>query len=123
MAKKRSPSNCKGQDANTVTVVNAVKDLMADYEKSINGLKVDYSLDQGEPVEESVSQMVNKALFGGGIAVLIILLFLRDIKSTITSVISIPVSILLALVVLHWADYTLNIMTWCNDDCDWAGDR
>ena len=34
-----------------------------------------YHLDQGEPIEESVSTMVEKALFGGLIAVLIILLF------------------------------------------------
>ncbi|SOC08769.1 HAE1 family hydrophobic/amphiphilic exporter-1 [Ureibacillus xyleni] len=101
----------KGQEANTVTVVNAVKDLIKEEEKKIDGLIVDISLDQGEPIEESVFSMVEKAVFGGLIAVLIILLFLRDFKSTIISIISIPVSIFMALLLLHWMDITLNIMT------------
>lgn len=101
----------KGQEANTVEVVNAVKDLMKDYEDKYAGLNVDYTFDQGEPIENSVSQMVSKALFGGGIAILIILLFLRDVRSTIISIISIPVSILTALLILDYLDMTLNIMT------------
>lgn len=101
----------KGQEANTVTVVNAVKDLIEEEEAAIDGLKVDISLDQAEPIEDSVFSMVEKAVFGGLIAVLIILLFLRDFKSTIISIISIPVSIFMALLLLNWLDITLNIMT------------
>ncbi|GAA3328825.1 hypothetical protein GCM10020331_074360 [Ectobacillus funiculus] len=52
-----------------------------------------------------------KAVFGGLIAVLIILLFLRDLKSTIISIISIPVSIFMAFMLLNWMNITLNIMT------------
>ena len=101
----------KGQDANTVTVANAVKDLIEEEQEAISGLKIDVSLDQGTPIEDSVFTMVEKAVFGGLIAVLIILLFLRDFKSTIISIISIPVSVFMALLALHWLDITLNIMT------------
>jgi multidrug efflux pump subunit AcrB len=101
----------KGQQANTVDVVNSVKDLIKEQEEKIEGLVIDVSLDQGEPIEESVATMVEKALFGGLIAVLIILLFLRDFKSTIISIISIPVSIFMALLLLNWMEITLNIMT------------
>ncbi len=101
----------KGQQDNTVDVVNAVKELIEEEEENIEGLVVDISLDQGEPIEESINTMVEKALFGGLIAVLIILLFLRDYKSTIISIISIPTSIFMALLLLNWMDITLNIMT------------
>ena len=101
----------KGQEANTVTVVNEIKDLIEDEKKAIEGLVIDISLDQGEPIEQSVFSMVEKAVFGGLIAILIILLFLRDFKSTIISIISIPVSIFMALLLLNWMDITLNIMT------------
>ena len=101
----------KGQQANTVDVVNDVKKLIKEEEAAIKGLVIDVSLDQGEPIEASVSTMIEKALFGGLIAVLIILLFLRDFKSTIISIISIPVSIFMALMLLNWLDITLNIMT------------
>lgn len=101
----------KEQQANTVDVVNEVKDLIKEEKKKIDGLVIDVSLDQGEPIEESVTTMIEKALFGGLIAVLIILLFLRDFKSTIISIVSIPVSIFMALLLLNWMDITLNIMT------------
>lgn len=101
----------KEQQANTVDVVNEVKDLVKEQKKKIDGIVIDISLDQGEPIEKAVSTMVEKALFGGLIAVLIILLFLRNIKSTIISIVSIPVSIFMALLLLNWLDITLNLMT------------
>ncbi|PKG24778.1 efflux RND transporter permease subunit [Niallia nealsonii] len=101
----------KSQQANTVDVVNAVKDLVKDETKKIDGLDINITVDQGKPIEESVFTMIEKAVFGGLIAVLIILLFLRDFKSTIISIISIPVSIFMALLLLNWMDITLNIMT------------
>jgi multidrug efflux pump subunit AcrB len=101
----------KGQEANTVDVVNSVKELIKEQKEKIEGLVIDVSLDQGAPIEKSVSTMVEKALFGGLIAVLIILLFLRDFKSTIISIVSIPVSIFMAFLLLNWMEITLNIMT------------
>lgn len=101
----------KAQTANTVTVVNAVKELIDEQKDENPSLVIDVTLDQAEPIEASVFAMIEKALFGGGIAVLIILLFLRDWRSTVISIISIPVSIFMALLVLNWLDITLNIMT------------
>lgn len=101
----------KEQQANTVDVVNEVKDLVKEEKAKIDGLVIDVSLDQGKPIQESVSTMIEKAVFGGLIAVLIILLFLRDFKSTIISIVSIPVSIFMALLLLNWMEITLNIMT------------
>ena len=101
----------KEQQANTVDVVNSVKELVEEEKAKVEGLVIDVSLDQGAPIEKSVSTMVEKALFGGLIAVLIILLFLRDFKSTIISIVSIPVSIFMALLILKSLDITLNIMT------------
>ena len=44
----------KGQQANTVDVVNSVKDLVEEEKAKIDGLVIDVSLDQGAPIEESV---------------------------------------------------------------------
>ncbi len=101
----------KEQQANTVDVVNGIKDLIKEEQDKIDGLTIDVSLDQGKPIQESVTTMIEKALFGGLIAVLVILLFLRDFKSTIISIVSIPVSIFMALLLLNWMGITLNIMT------------
>ncbi|WP_299093675.1 efflux RND transporter permease subunit [uncultured Metabacillus sp.] len=101
----------KGTDANTVDVANEVKEVLSEFEDEIDGLEVIYTLDQATPIEESVETMLSKALFGALFAVVIILLFLRDIKSTLISVISIPLSLLIAIILLNQMDITLNMMT------------
>ncbi|KMK77725.1 efflux RND transporter permease subunit [Alkalihalobacillus pseudalcaliphilus] len=101
----------KGPQDNTVDVVNRVKALVEEELAANDGLIIDITLDQATPIEDSVFTMVEKALFGGLIAILIILLFLRDFKSTIISIVSIPVSLFMALLLLHWMDISLNIMT------------
>lgn len=101
----------KAPAANTVEVVNAVKqeadDMMAKYE----GLEMLVMFDQGEPVEQSIETMLNKALFGALFAFIIILLFLRNIRTTIISIISIPLSLIMTLLILKQLDISLNIMT------------
>ncbi|MGM0922353.1 MAG: efflux RND transporter permease subunit [Bacillota bacterium] len=101
----------KSADANTVDVANAVKDELDGFEKKYDNLEIQSTLDQAEPIEESVSTMLSKALFGAVFAIIIILLFLRDIKSTLISVVSIPLSLLIAVLLLKQMDITLNIMT------------
>lgn len=101
----------KAQQANTVDVVNQVKNLIKEETNKNPNLSIDITMDTGEPIEKSVSTMIEKALFGGLIAILIILLFLRDFKSTVISIISIPVSIFIALLLLDSMEITLNLMT------------
>ncbi|MFQ3545249.1 efflux RND transporter permease subunit [Halobacillus rhizosphaerae] len=101
----------KSQEANTVDVVNLVKEKTKEFEDDMDGVNFVYSFDQGEPIEQSVSTMLNKALFGGLFAVVVILLFLRNFKTTIISIISIPLSLLIAVLLLKQMDITLNIMT------------
>ncbi len=100
----------KAPDANTVEVVNDVKDIIADVEEEY-GLTVATTFDQGEPIEHSVETMLSKAFYGILFAVVIILLFLRSFKTTLISIISIPLSLLMAIFLLNQMDITLNIMT------------
>ncbi|WJY28398.1 efflux RND transporter permease subunit [Sporosarcina trichiuri] len=101
----------KSQDANTVTVANGVKDKIEQYQKDNKDFTISTTLDQGEPIEQSIETMLSKAIFGALFAVVIILLFLRNFKSTLISIISIPLSLLIAVLLLNQMDITLNIMT------------
>jgi HAE1 family hydrophobic/amphiphilic exporter-1 len=101
----------KATDANTVDVAKEVEAELSEFEDDIKGLDIVYTLDQATPIEESVSTMLSKALFGALFAVVIILIFLRDIKSTLISIISIPLSLLIAVILLNQMDITLNMMT------------
>ncbi|CAG9612878.1 Swarming motility protein SwrC [Bacillus rhizoplanae] len=101
----------KAADANTVDVVNAVKDKAHDFEKKFDDIEIISTFDQGAPIEKSVSTMLSKAIFGAIFAVIIIMLFLRNIRTTLISVVSIPLSLLIAILLLKEMDITLNVMT------------
>ncbi|WP_342500699.1 efflux RND transporter permease subunit [Bacillus sp. FSL K6-4563] len=101
----------KGSDANTVSVAEEVTKELDKFKKDNEGMNISSTYDQAEPIKESVSTMLNKAIIGAIFAIMIILLFLRDIRSTLISVISIPLSLLIAILILNQLDITLNIMT------------
>jgi HAE1 family hydrophobic/amphiphilic exporter-1 len=100
----------KAPEANTVHVVNAIKDAMVKMEKE-NGITSVSTFDQGEPIEESIDMMLEKAIFGIIFAVIVILLFLRNFRTTLISIVSIPLSLLIAMFLLHQMDISLNILT------------
>lgn len=102
----------KAQDANTVDVADKVlakvKELSA---KLPGGTRVTTIYDGSEPVKLSVDGMVREGALGALLAIVVILLFLRNVRATVISVISIPLSLLIAMVFLRQADVTLNVMT------------
>ncbi|WP_404292919.1 efflux RND transporter permease subunit [Cytobacillus kochii] len=101
----------QGVNGNTVEIIDAITNKMDEFEKQYDGLTFETVLNSGDPIKDSISMMFKKALIGAAFAVLIILLFLRDIKSTLISVISIPLSLLIALLLLHRIGISLNLMT------------
>src|SRR5699024_12438585 len=76
--------------------------------KNIESVQI---METASTIKDSVSTMVKKALIGSIVAVIIILFFLRDLKSTIIAMVSIPMSLLMALIGLKALDVSLNILT------------
>jgi len=101
----------KAPDANTVEVVNLVKEELDAFKADREGIDIITMLDMGEPIEQSVATMLEKALFGAIFAIIIILLFLRNVRSTLIAVISIPLSLLIGILLLKLNNITLNMMT------------
>ena len=102
----------KSQDSNTVDVSDGIKAKMDKLEKTLpEGTQIDIIFDQADMVKESISAMVKEGMLGAAFACIIILFFLRNIRSTLISVVSIPLSILIALLFLKQLDITLNILT------------
>nr|WP_280745645.1 efflux RND transporter permease subunit [Staphylococcus agnetis] len=101
----------KAQDANTVAVANEVDQTIKDFVKTQDNLKTVKIMDTAKPIKDALSTMIEKALLGAIVAIIVILLFLRNIKMTAISVVSIPLSILIAMVALKLTDVSLNILT------------
>ncbi|MBT2669034.1 efflux RND transporter permease subunit [Bacillus sp. ISL-4] len=101
----------RSPDADTVAIVDEVNDEVTNFKEDFKGVSVHTTLDQAQPIKDSVETMISKALFGCLFAVIVIMLFLRNFKTTLISVISIPLSLLAALLVLKQMDISLNVMT------------
>ncbi len=100
----------KTQDANTAEVVNHVKDVLQKWQNE-KDLTYHVVFDQGNEVEKSVSALVREGLLGALFTIIIILLFLRSVRATLISILSLPLSIMGTIFVLNQFGYTLNIMT------------
>ncbi|MDM5219987.1 efflux RND transporter permease subunit [Peribacillus sp. NJ11] len=101
----------RSPDADTVAIVDEVNKEVSNFKEEFKGVSVHTTLDQAKPIKDSVETMISKALFGCLFAVIVIMLFLRNFKTTLISVISIPLSLLAALLVLKQMDISLNVMT------------
>ncbi|MFF2854920.1 efflux RND transporter permease subunit [Peribacillus sp. NPDC058002] len=101
----------RSPDADTVAIVDEVNEEVTNFKKDFKGVSVHTTLDQAQPIKDSVETMISKALFGCLFAVIVIMLFLRNFKTTLISIISIPLSLLAALLVLKQMDISLNVMT------------
>jgi len=122
VTKEKSVSRMNGKEAigiqvyknaagNTVQVVDGIQEKMKELEKKKDSLSFTSVLNEGDPIKDSVHVMFQKALMGAAFAILIILMFLRNIKTTIIAVVSIPLSLIISLMVLNQLDITLNLMT------------
>jgi multidrug efflux pump subunit AcrB len=100
----------KTQDSNTAEVVNNVKNKINSFNKNRHFTLYTVQ-DQGKDVETSISSLVREGGYGVLFAVVVILLFLRNIRATLIAIVSLPLSILTTIALLQQFDYTLNIMT------------
>jgi hydrophobic/amphiphilic exporter-1 (mainly G- bacteria), HAE1 family len=102
-------------DANTVAVSKAVRDALPDVTDAIGGsaqnARATVVFDQAPFIEQSVADLTTEGLLGLLFAVLVILAFLLSVRATLVTAVSIPLSLLIALIVLWVGDYTLNILT------------
>ena len=106
----------KNGDASTLEVTDAVKAAIPRaldrLPKEARGhLTAKILFDQSVFVRASIEGVIREALIAAGLTGLMILLFLGSWRSTITVIVSIPLSILFSITVLQALGYTLNVMT------------
>ncbi|NNM31988.1 MAG: efflux RND transporter permease subunit, partial [Gemmatimonadetes bacterium] len=102
----------KEGDANTVQVAKALSSRLADWRGKLpEGYTLTTLFDQSKFIEQAVSEVRNAAVIGGALAILILLLFLRDLRSTLIIATSIPISVIATFMVMYRMDISLNIMS------------
>src|SRR6478672_6073336 len=102
----------KRPDASTLAVVREVKDNLARFRALVpDDITVSYELDQSRNVSAALQSVLREAALGALLTGLVVLLFLRDWRSSTIVVITIPFALLTAVVALWGAGQTINIMT------------
>jgi HAE1 family hydrophobic/amphiphilic exporter-1 len=102
----------KGPNTNTVTVAHDVWDALPAIQSSIgHGVRFQSISDQATPITQAIGDILREGLAGAVFAVLVIFVFLRSARATVVAAISIPLSLLVALIVLWQQGITLNILT------------
>jgi multidrug efflux pump subunit AcrB len=102
--------------ANTIQVVDGIKKSIPDFKKRLTGkgaeeLKLEVVADQSIYVRENIGSLLWEMGLGAVLASLMILVFLGSVRSTVVIVLTIPLSVLVAVVGLYFTGQTLNAMT------------
>ncbi|GHG48428.1 MULTISPECIES: efflux RND transporter permease subunit [Amycolatopsis] len=97
-------------NGNAVAISQAVRDKLPDLAKK-TGAEMSVVFDQGTPVKDAISGLTTEGLLGLAFAVVVILLFLLSVRSTLVTAVSIPLSVVVALLALWTGDLSLNLLT------------
>lgn len=103
----------KQSGANTVAVAEKVRHELDALRPRIQqaGAVLTVPTDNSVYIEHSIADVQFDLIFGGVLAVLIILLFLRDFRATIISAVAIPTSVIASFAFMQWLGFTFNNMT------------
>ncbi|WP_255687910.1 efflux RND transporter permease subunit [Actinocorallia sp. API 0066] len=100
------------RDGSAPDVSEDVLGMLPELERALGqGAELTVIMDLGEPVAASVRGLVEEGALGLIMAVLVIVVFLRSGRSTLVTAVSIPLSLVVALITLKFYDYTLNMLT------------
>ncbi|MBP1938094.1 efflux RND transporter permease subunit [Paenibacillus sediminis] len=101
----------KEANANAVAVGNKVQEQVDAINKTVKNAAVSVLFSTSDMVVTSVNSMMREVLMGALFATLVILLFLRNFKATLITIVSIPLSLAITLYLLKMSGVTLNIIT------------
>lgn len=101
----------KQSDANTVEVAQAVLVEVAKINAELPQVHVIPVINQATYIERSIANVAGSIVYGGALAVLVLLFFLRNLRSTIVIALAIPICVIATFALVYFGGFTLNLMT------------
>lgn len=98
-------------EANTISTVESVQEKLKGVQAAYPNLNFQLAYDQSRYIGQSVSRVKEDAIIGGVLAVIILLFFLRNIRSTLVVALSIPISIVSTFALIYLCGFSLNTMS------------
>jgi hydrophobe/amphiphile efflux-1 (HAE1) family protein len=98
--------------SNTVRVADALKLQMENIRRELpSDLRISVARDNSVYIRNSVHDVIFNIVYGGLLAVIVVFLFLGNLRSTIISAFALPTSIIASFIVMYALKFTLNMMT------------
>ncbi|MDA7857861.1 efflux RND transporter permease subunit [bacterium] len=98
--------------ANIVKVAESIEKAVEEFKKKLpRGINIKIVSNQAVFVKEAISTVKNSLLHGAILSTLILFLFLRDWRSTLSVILVIPISVMITFALMYFQKITLNIMT------------
>ena len=101
----------KSSTVGTNTVSKNCQEAFDELEAEYDGMRIDILMNQGDYIDLIVSSVLSSMVLGAALAILVLALFLKDVKPTLVVAISIPLSVLFAIVLMYFTGLTLNMIT------------
>lgn len=101
----------KTSTANTSTVTKNIKKAFDELGKDYAGMDFHIMMNQGDYITTIIDSVLSSILLGAVLAIIVLALFLKDIKPTIIVAFSIPFSVLFAIVVMYFTGININVMS------------
>ena len=101
----------KQSTASTAAVSDKIGDAIRRLEEENPGLHITPLMDQGDYIDMVVGSVLENLLLGGLLAILVLILFLRDLRPTLIVALSIPFSLLFAVTLMYFSGVTLNLIS------------
>ena len=104
-------SFAKQSNYSTAAVSDAILEKLSELENKYDGLEFSPLMDQGDYIDIIISSVMENMVVGAILAVIILVIFLRDIRPTFMVALSIPISVVFAIVLMYFSNVTLNIIS------------
>ena len=101
----------KASTASTSEVSKGCNEKLGELEKEYEGLRFTNLMDQGQYIELIVDSVLSNLLWGALLAVIVLIIFLKDVRPTVIVAFSIPLSVLFAMVLMYFTNITMNIIS------------
>jgi len=101
----------KQPEANTVEVAQRVLETLQELERDLPQVQITAVTNQGNFIQRSISNVSQSVLYGGALSLLVLLFFLRNLRSTLVISLSIPISVIATFALLYFGGFTLNLMS------------
>lgn len=95
----------------TADIAKKIRERAEELSSEYEGLSITNLMDQGMYIDIVVESVLKNVIYGGLLAILVLILFLRDVKPTFIIAVSIPISIIFAIAMMYFTGVTINIIS------------